>query len=86
MPDLKTLAASLGLSITTVSRALDGYPDVSEATRQRVRAAADAVGYRPNASARRLRIRYRDRWLAGVLAGRKAPATPPKLARPSFSS
>lgn len=55
MPDLKTLAASLGLSITTVSRALDGYPDVSEATRQRVRAAADAVGYRPNASARRLR-------------------------------
>lgn len=55
MPDLKTLAASLGLSITTVSRALDGYPDVSEATRKRVREAAEAAGYRPNASARRLR-------------------------------
>ena len=30
--------------------------------------------------------RYRDRWLAGVVAGRRAPAVPPKLAQPSFSS
>jgi LacI family transcriptional regulator len=52
---LKELAQSLGLSITTVSRALDGYPDVSDATRARVRAAADSVAYRPNAAARRLR-------------------------------
>ena len=52
MPDLRSLARSLDLSTTTVSRALDGYSDVSEATRQRVR---EAAGYRPNASARRLR-------------------------------
>jgi LacI family transcriptional regulator len=52
---LRDLASSLGLSITTVSRALDGYPDVSEATRARVRAAADSAAYRPNAAARRLR-------------------------------
>ena len=52
---LKTLAQSLGLSITTVSRALDGYADVAPGTRERVRAAADAMGYRPNAAARRLR-------------------------------
>jgi LacI family transcriptional regulator len=52
---LRDLASSLGLSITTVSRALDGYPDVSEATRERVRVAADSAAYRPNAAARRLR-------------------------------
>lgn len=52
---LRELATSLGLSITTVSRALDGYPDVSEATRERVRVAAESAAYRPNAAARRLR-------------------------------
>lgn len=55
MTNLKQLAQSLELSITTVSRALDGYADVSPATRERVRAAAERAGYRPNASARRLR-------------------------------
>src|SRR5690606_15422188 len=38
---LKELAAHLDLSITTVSRALAGYSDVSEDTRRRVREAAD---------------------------------------------
>src|SRR5258706_12291893 len=55
MGSLRDLAQSLGLSITTVSRALDGYSDVSVATRERVRAAADSPAYRPNAAARRLR-------------------------------
>lgn len=55
MSSLRTLAKSLNLSITTVSRALDGYSDVSEKTRQRVKEAADASGYTPNAAARRLR-------------------------------
>ena len=55
MLTIKELAQSLGLSITTVSRALDDYTDVSVATRQRVREAAEASGYRPNAAARRLR-------------------------------
>src|SRR5437762_1066531 len=52
---IRDLGSSLGMSITTVSRALDGYPDVSEKTRARVRAAADSAAYRPNAAARRLR-------------------------------
>ena len=52
--NLKELAASLGLSQTTVSRALNGYPEVNETTRQRVSEAAARQGYRPNASARRL--------------------------------
>ncbi|ODT66967.1 MAG: transcriptional regulator [Pelagibacterium sp. SCN 63-23] len=51
---LKDLAEHLGLSQTTVSRALNGYPEVNEATRRRVADAADKLGYRPNASALRL--------------------------------
>jgi LacI family transcriptional regulator len=51
---LKALAESLGLSKTTVSRALAGYEDVSAETRARVKAAADATGYRPNPTALRL--------------------------------
>lgn len=51
---LKELAEHLGLSQTTVSRALNGYPEVSESTRRRVTEAAARLGYRPNASALRL--------------------------------
>ena len=51
---LKDLAEHLGLSQTTVSRALNGYPEVKEATRMRVAEAAAELGYRPNASALRL--------------------------------
>jgi LacI family transcriptional regulator len=51
---LKEFADRLGLSQTTVSRALNGYPEVAEATRERVMDAARRFDYRPNASARRL--------------------------------
>lgn len=51
---LKELAKALNLSPTTVSRALNGFPEVSEATRKKVQAAADAYGYRPNMRARSL--------------------------------
>ena len=46
--NLKQLANYLGLSPTTVSRALNGYPEVSEATRERVKAAAQANNYHPS--------------------------------------
>ncbi len=52
--NLKDLSKHLGLSQTTVSRALNGYPEVKEATRVRVTQAAAELGYRANASARRL--------------------------------
>ncbi len=45
---LKELSAQLGLSQTTVSRALNGYPEVNEATRARVLQAAAKNNYRPN--------------------------------------
>ncbi len=51
---LKELADRLGLSPTTVSRALNGYPEVSEETRARVVAAARAHAYRPSSFAKRL--------------------------------
>ncbi len=49
--NLKELATKLGLSPTTVSRALNGYPEVNEATRERVVAAAKRHNYRPNTRA-----------------------------------
>ena len=52
--NLKTLSEELGLSQTTVSRALNGYPEVKEATRLRVQQAADRLGYRPNSRAKGL--------------------------------
>jgi LacI family transcriptional regulator len=58
--DLRTLAAQLDLSITTVSRALANYPDVSAKTKERVRTAAAAAGYLPNRAAQRLKTGRAD--------------------------
>lgn len=51
---LKDLSDLLGLSQTTVSRALNGYPEVSEKTRRRVADAARANKYSPSQNARGL--------------------------------
>ena len=51
---LKDIAGELGLSPATVSRALNGFAEVSEATRARVAEAAERLGYAPNPIARRL--------------------------------
>ncbi|SDB40822.1 transcriptional regulator, LacI family [Bauldia litoralis] len=48
------LAEHLGLSEGTVSRALNGYPDVAGKTRERVIDAARTLGYSPSSAARRL--------------------------------
>lgn len=52
--NLKELAKKLNLSPTTVSRALNGYPEVNDATRDRILAAAKRYEYRPNTRAIRL--------------------------------
>jgi LacI family transcriptional regulator len=57
---IRDVAKRLNLSITTVSRALDGYPDVSEVTRQRVVLAAHELGYLPNRAARQLMRKCTD--------------------------
>lgn len=52
---LKDIAAELGLSPSTVSRALAGHSHVSQSTRSAILRAADRLGYQPNAIARALR-------------------------------
>lgn len=50
------LARHLGLSVSTVSKALNGRSDVSETTKQRVLEAASGLGFSPDPAGRRLRM------------------------------
>lgn len=52
---LKDIAREAGFSVTTVSRALTGYDDVSDSTRQHIIDIAQRLGYQPNGIARQLR-------------------------------
>ncbi len=51
---IKQVAEAAGVSITTVSHALNGKGRLQEETRRRVRQIAEELGYRPNATARNL--------------------------------
>ena len=55
MVGIKRLAEHLNISIGTVSRALNGRPDVNDETRKRVLEAAAELGYVANQSGRNLR-------------------------------
>ncbi len=52
---LKKISEILGLSISTISRALKGHPDISDKTKQRVVELATTLDYEPNANAINLR-------------------------------
>ncbi|WP_395066050.1 LacI family DNA-binding transcriptional regulator [Flavobacterium sp.] len=54
---LKEIAAKLGISITTVSKALKNYPDVSEKTRNAVLELAKSLHFTPNSFAVNLRTK-----------------------------
>ena len=54
---MKRIASDLGVSITTVSKVLNHHADISEATRVRVLARVEALGYQRNAVARSLSLR-----------------------------
>lgn len=75
---LKGLAAELGLSITTVSRALGGYSDVAEATRTRVIKAAEAAEYVPNVAGKML-VSGRSGFVGYLLPLRESPIFDPFL-------
>lgn len=49
---IKDVAREAGVSITTVSRALNGYSDVSERTREKIREIVERLDYAPDANAR----------------------------------
>ena len=54
MATIRDVARQAGLSVTTVSRALNNYDDVAKATRDRVRRVAETLDYHPSAVARNL--------------------------------
>ncbi len=54
---MKRIAAELGVSITTVSKVLNNHADIGRATRARVLAKVQELGYQPNAIARSLTLR-----------------------------
>jgi LacI family transcriptional regulator len=54
---MKRIASDLGVSITTVSKVLNNHGDISAATRSRVLAKVEELGYQRNAVARSLSLR-----------------------------
>ena len=55
MTRLKDIARVSGYSVMTISKALRGEPDVSDATRAKIKALAQQMGYVPDSSAQGLR-------------------------------
>jgi DNA-binding LacI/PurR family transcriptional regulator len=55
MITIKHIAKRLGLSVSTVGRALADHPRISRETKERVRSMADELGYIANAAARVMR-------------------------------
>jgi LacI family transcriptional regulator len=72
MSTLRDISRRSGYSVTTVSRALNGFDDVAEATRKRIEAVARELDYQPNLAARKL-VSGRSGMVALVLAGPPAP-------------
>ena len=79
-PSIKDIARLAGVSHSTVSRALQGSSQVSEATSARIRKIAEDAGYRPSAAARSLVVgrsktigvvvtNIADPFVAGVVSG-----------------
>ncbi len=55
MVSMKDIARECGVSVAAVSKALSGQPDISEATREKIKNAASSMGYQPNSAAKVLR-------------------------------
>ncbi len=87
---ISDVSAALGLTKGTVSRALNGYPDISDSTRNRVMRTAEKMGYQPLSHAQAIRtgrtrslglvLQFSDHdahrpFLAGFLAGISAAAS-----------
>lgn len=55
MVSIKDIASACGVSIATVSKALNDHKDVSESTKMMIRETAKKLGYLPNSQARALK-------------------------------
>ena len=55
MASIKDIAKACGVSVATVSKALNGHNDISQATKEKVRETARQIGYMPNSAARALK-------------------------------
>lgn len=76
---LKDIAKRVGKSVTTVSRALSDYDDVSPQTKAEVRRVATELGYTPSTFAQRLR-KQRSETIGVIL-----PTFGPRFSDPFFS-
>lgn len=76
---LKSISKATGFSVTTVSRALGGFDDVNEATRQVILEEAQRQGYEPNLQARLLQGQRSQ------TVGLIIPTRGPRFSDPFFS-
>lgn len=57
MATIRDLSLKCGVSVSTISKALNGYKDISDITRERILRAANEIGYFPDANARALKLK-----------------------------
>ncbi|NQU65968.1 MAG: LacI family DNA-binding transcriptional regulator, partial [SAR324 cluster bacterium] len=79
MVTLRDIANKVGKSVTTVSRALHDYDDVSPKTKAIIKKVADELGYTPNIMAQRLQKQSTD------TIGFIIPTYGPRFTDPFFS-
>ena len=58
MASMKDIAARCGVSVATVSKALNDHSDIGEETKARIREVAKEIGYFPNSMARALKTNH----------------------------
>ena len=67
-PTIKDVAKAADVSITTVSRALNGYTDVNDDTKKKIVRIANELGYSPDIAARSLIVK-KTKTLGLLLSG-----------------
>lgn len=75
---LRDIAKKVGLSVTTVSRALNDYPDVNPETKERIRRVAREMDYHPHVIAQKLQKQKTD------TIGFIIPTAGPRFSDPFF--
>lgn len=57
MATIRDISLKCGVSVSTVSKALNGYHDIGDATKQRILKIANEMGYYPDSNARALKLK-----------------------------